>query len=169
MSRVAPFLTSIVPAVPCLACHCCQDRVRPHRRLCAHVDGGGRRASSGREPDVRARPPRADLHHARKPYGASQEGYWIARTAAQTSDADPARPPAASESDGAGEGNRTLVFSLEGCCSTIELHPHSFQHRPSPSGTRPPISLWRPAARTRTATASRAGMVEEVGLEPTKA
>jgi hypothetical protein len=24
---------------------------------------------------------------------------------------------------GAGEGNRTLVFSLEGCCSTIELHP----------------------------------------------
>src|SRR6266446_9803847 len=27
--------------------------------------------------------------------------------------------------DGAGEGNRTLVFSLEGCCSTIELHPHA--------------------------------------------
>jgi hypothetical protein len=25
--------------------------------------------------------------------------------------------------DQAGEGNRTLVFSLEGCCSTIELHP----------------------------------------------
>ena len=25
--------------------------------------------------------------------------------------------------DGAGEGNRTPVFSLEGCCSTIELHP----------------------------------------------
>ena len=25
---------------------------------------------------------------------------------------------------GAGRGNRTLVFSLEGCCSTIELHPH---------------------------------------------
>ena len=23
------------------------------------------------------------------------------------------------------EGNRTLVFSLEGCCSTIELHPRS--------------------------------------------
>ena len=41
------------------------------------------------------------------------------------------------ESDGAGEGNRTLVFSLEGCCSTIELHPqcaayalirHDLQH-----------------------------------------
>ena len=30
----------------------------------------------------------------------------------------------ASESDaGAGEGNRTLVVSLEGFCSTIELHP----------------------------------------------
>src|SRR5262245_17439188 len=27
------------------------------------------------------------------------------------------------QSVGAGEGNRTLVISLEGCCSTIELHP----------------------------------------------
>ena len=26
--------------------------------------------------------------------------------------------------NGAGEGNRTLVCSLEGCRSTIELHPH---------------------------------------------
>ena len=26
---------------------------------------------------------------------------------------------------GAGEGNRTLVISLEGFCSTIELHPPS--------------------------------------------
>ena len=26
---------------------------------------------------------------------------------------------------GAGEGNRTLIISLEGCCSTIELRPHS--------------------------------------------
>ena len=25
--------------------------------------------------------------------------------------------------NGAGEGNRTLVISLEGFCSTIELHP----------------------------------------------
>ena len=25
---------------------------------------------------------------------------------------------------GAGEGNRTLVFSMGSCCSTIELHPH---------------------------------------------
>jgi hypothetical protein len=29
------------------------------------------------------------------------------------------------EKIGAGEGNRTLVFSLEGCCSTIELHPRA--------------------------------------------
>jgi hypothetical protein len=29
------------------------------------------------------------------------------------------------EKVGAGEGNRTLVISLEGFCSTIELHPHS--------------------------------------------
>ena len=26
---------------------------------------------------------------------------------------------------GAGEGNRTLVFSLEGCCITIMLRPHN--------------------------------------------
>ena len=38
----------------------------------------------------------------------------------------PARRPVTSqriEMIGAGEGNRTLVISLEGCCSTIELHP----------------------------------------------
>ena len=29
------------------------------------------------------------------------------------------------EFSGAGEGNRTLVISLEGYGSTIELHPHS--------------------------------------------
>jgi hypothetical protein len=28
----------------------------------------------------------------------------------------------------AGEGNRTLVFSLEGYCSTIELHPQLTVH-----------------------------------------
>ena len=31
--------------------------------------------------------------------------------------------PAGGVLTGAGEGNRTLVFSLEGYCSTIELHP----------------------------------------------
>ena len=37
---------------------------------------------------------------------------------------NPPRPTAKHFEDiGAGEGNRTLVFSLEGCCSTIELHP----------------------------------------------
>ena len=30
--------------------------------------------------------------------------------------------------DGAGDGNRTHVLSLEGSCSTIELHPHEFGH-----------------------------------------
>ena len=32
-------------------------------------------------------------------------------------------PSTANQTRRAGEGNRTLVFSLEGCCSTIELHP----------------------------------------------
>ena len=39
---------------------------------------------------------------------------------------------------GAGEGNRTLVISLEGCCSTIELHPR----RPA-AVTRPPPCLYQ--------------------------
>jgi hypothetical protein len=34
-----------------------------------------------------------------------------------------------SENIGAGEGNRTLVISLEGFCSTIELHPRRLQLR----------------------------------------
>lgn len=29
------------------------------------------------------------------------------------------------EKVGAGERNRTVVISLEGCCSTIELHPRN--------------------------------------------
>ena len=35
-----------------------------------------------------------------------------------------AQPTAMYAVSGAGEGNRTLVFSLGSCCSTIELHPH---------------------------------------------
>ncbi len=33
---------------------------------------------------------------------------------------------AGNKGNGAGEGNRTLVVSLGSFCSTIELHPHSF-------------------------------------------
>ena len=36
----------------------------------------------------------------------------------------------------AGDGNRTHVSSLEGWCSTIELHPHSAQNRNRTSDTR---------------------------------
>ena len=51
---------------------------------------------------------------------------------------------------GAGEGNRTLVFSLEGCCSTIELHPHrltpnTLRWQPQPIQRRP-FSGRRPCA-----------------------
>ena len=34
--------------------------------------------------------------------------------------------------NGAGEGNRTLVVSLEGFCSTIELHPRTLADLPAP-------------------------------------
>ena len=50
---------------------------------------------------------------------------------------------------GAGEGNRTLVVSLEGFCSAIELHPR-FK-----SGIRAPLYPHI--------------LVEGVGFEPTKA
>ena len=49
---------------------------------------------------------------------------------------------------GAGEGNRTLVVSLEGFCSTIELHPRI------PRRTRHPTSK---------------NLVEGEGFEPSKA
>ena len=35
----------------------------------------------------------------------------------------PVSPYPLTQEFGAGEGNRTLIISLEGCCSTIELHP----------------------------------------------
>src|SRR5690606_822900 len=41
-------------------------------------------------------------------------------------------PPVVGQADGparAGEGSRTLVFSLEGYCSTVELHPPEFSDR----------------------------------------
>ena len=37
----------------------------------------------------------------------------------------------------AGRGNRTLVFSLEGYCSTIELHPRLWMPRQTPDRSRP--------------------------------
>jgi hypothetical protein len=61
---------------------------------------------------------------------------------------------------GAGEGNRTLVISLEGCCSTIELHPRrGDSHRTS--------AICSLASRMTDLCFS--AMVGEVGLEPTKA
>ena len=71
----------------------------------------------------------------------------------------PVKYPAATASDatfpklqsrrGAGEGNRTLVLSLEGFSSTIELHPHKLQ---------PHLLRSRPKF-----------MVEGEGFEPSKA
>ena len=78
---------------------------------------------------------------------------------------------------GAGSGNRTRIFSLEGCCSTIELYPpvcapHAgtccrVKRKPAaryarsvPHGSS---RIWGRAGRMTVA-----GMVGEVGLEPTK-
>src|SRR5215510_4275744 len=58
--------------------------------------------------------------------------------------------PPSDANRGAGEGNRTLVISLEGFCSTIELHPPALDRSVGPS----PLD--------------RASLVVEgVGFEPT--
>ena len=44
---------------------------------------------------------------------------------------------------GAGTGNRTRVFSLEGCGSTIELHPRGCGSRPRREPAGIPMSKWR--------------------------
>src|SRR5207253_9022704 len=65
---------------------------------------------------------------------------------------------------GAGEGNRTLVISLEGFCSTIELHPRI---RGQKTEDRPP------ARRSRFARSDfcplSSDVVEGEGFEPSKA
>ena len=63
--------------------------------------------------------------------------------------------------NGAGEGNRTLVFSLEGCCSTIELHPRD-RNRGNP-GVADGDELTRPAGGLNTP--SKRAISPEFGLE----
>ena len=47
--------------------------------------------------------------------------------------------------NGAGEGSRTLVFSLEGCCTTVVLHPHTplFRKNCSPKLERFSPKWWK--------------------------
>ena len=54
---------------------------------------------------------------------------------------------------GAGEGNRTLVFSLEGCCSAIELHPR----RCLPSREGPRENASARSSQSRAAKSMRRG------------
>lgn len=55
--------------------------------------------------------------------GENPNGKWgkVQLTRRQT----PAQGKGRSSGNGAGSGNRTRIFSLEGCCSTIELYPRS--------------------------------------------
>jgi hypothetical protein len=75
---------------------------------------------------------------------------------------------------GAGEGNRTLVVSLEGFCSTIELHPldvgpgreaHPCLNNSEKSSAKT-IGFTGTPAGLRTCP-GLATLVEEVGFEPT--
>ena len=74
-----------------------------------------------------------------------------------------------SQTVGAGEGNRTLVISLEGCCSTIELHPRTAAHFPKFARLRRARRGTFALAGLPTEAPKRAKVVGEVGLEPTKA
>ena len=74
---------------------------------------------------------------------------------------------------GAGEGNRTLVISLEGCCSTIELHPQTLREfgglpsqRQSKSGIEATETARKHTTRIETKDREAKGMVEEAGFEP---
>ena len=56
------------------------------------------------------------------------------------------------ETTGAGKGNRTLIFSLENCCSTIELYPHcrrwlntGWEELERVKGIEPSYSAWKSA------------------------
>ena len=53
----------------------------------------------------------------------------------------PFQVPKLRRKTGAGEGNRTLVVSLEGFCSTIELHPLALSAMPPACARRQLISL----------------------------
>ena len=72
---------------------------------------------------------------------------------------------------GAGSGNRTRIFSLEGCCSTTELYPHSHQLALVGAACRDPLREPRKTARAAGPVAGptaplAAAMVEGAGFEP---
>ena len=71
---------------------------------------------------------------------------------------------------GAGEGNRTLVVSLENFCSTIELHPHALPPKlmtcnHAMSALPSPVNL---TAKLKITFTNRK-LVEGEGFEPSKA
>src|SRR5882724_6475990 len=66
--------------------------------------------------------------------------------------------PAPLDGIGAGDGNRTHVASLEGWCSTIELHPPGITVSRQRTSQTTPVSARSGAARR---------LVEGVGFEPT--
>ena len=70
---------------------------------------------------------------------------------------------------GAGEGNRTLIVSLEGFCSTIELHPH-LSEGSHPDVPRPINKLVFPNPRLPLQPNTLfIQLVEGEGFEPSKA
>jgi hypothetical protein len=68
---------------------------------------------------------------------------------------------------GAGEGNRTLVVSLENFCSTIELHPQRPNKQQAFNATAKQQSPQRPTKLPKSK--ARIILVEGEGFEPSKA
>src|SRR5262249_18009463 len=69
---------------------------------------------------------------------------------------------------GAGEGNRTFVISLEGFCSTIELHPPSNRSSTRPSFTNGSVHFTRLLSAPGALKAGGGGWIRtNVGARPT--
>ncbi len=94
----APTLAQAIPAAPMAHNASVEIILR-----CSHRFSRGRRC---REKMISRRRKASAVSSARKGRGSVE-------------------PPFAGRWTGAGRGNRTLVFSLEGCCSTIELYPRA--------------------------------------------
>ena len=76
-----------------------------------------------RKGDGKVAPPRPPARRNNDPHRPRRPPRHAGATGNARPDDRRPRKEADKGKSGAGEGNRTLVFSLGSCCSTIELHP----------------------------------------------
>ena len=105
--------------------------------------------------------------------GQTRKSSWLTPTSGSPLGSRPWANRAGQILFGAGEGNRTLVFSLEGCCSTIELHPRwrstiTPGARPQPSCLVPVINLVPPSQPAAALNTRRFATYTEVSINKRK-